>query len=290
MKKSLMVIISLIVALGVVLGGCSSQSASSDKKVASVTNIKGIGKVKKNEELYNSLPSRIKKSKVIVNGIDDSYPPMDFRDDNNNLTGFDIDIDRALSAKLGVQIKNVPTDWSGIIPSLQAKKLDMILSAMGITDDRAKAVSFSEPYFMGGMTIITNKKDQKNNSIKNGKDLKGKVVGVQLGAQAIVDYVEKIPGIKAVKKYDKTTEGLQDLANGRIDAYVDDFQVGSYYMTKVPGQYTKHDLNMDEPYGIAFRKDDTKLQESVQKAFDELKKEGTLSEISKKWFNDDIYK
>lgn len=289
MKKTMMIIASLVVVLGFVLGGCSSQNTSSATS-SSVTNIAGIGKVTKNKALYNSLPARIKKANEIINGIDDSYPPMDFRDDNNNLTGFDIDIDQALSAKLGVQIKNVPTDWSGIIPSLQAKKLDMILSAMGMTNDRAKAVSFSKPYFMGGMTIITNKGATKNATIQTASDLKGKVVGVQLGAQAIVDFVSKIPGIKEVRKYDKTTEGLQDLANKRLDAYVDDFEVGSYYMTKVPGQYTKHDLNMNEPYGIAFRKGDTQLQSAVQKAFDELKKDGTLGKISNKWFKYDIYK
>lgn len=289
MKKTMMIIASLVVVLGFVLGGCSSQNTSSATS-SSVTNIAGIGKVTKNKALYNSLPARIKKANEIVNGIDDSYPPMDFRDDNNNLTGFDIDIDQALSAKLGVQIKNIPTDWSGIIPSLQAKKLDMILSAMGMTSDRAKAVSFSKPYFMGGMTIITNKGDTKNATIQTANDLKGKVVGVQLGGQAIVDFVSKIPGIKEVRKYDKTTEGLQDLANKRLDAYVDDFEVGSYYMTKVPGQYTKHDLNMNEPYGIAFRKGDTQLQSAVQKAFNELKKDGTLGKISKKWFKYDIYK
>jgi polar amino acid transport system substrate-binding protein len=288
MKKMLSLIITCIAALSIVLAGCSAQNGSTDQNGASDGNLKGIGTVKQNKEIYNSLPERIKKSKEIINGIDDSYPPMDFRDDNNNLVGFDIDIDRALSAKLGVQIKNVPTDWSGIIPSLQNKKLDMILSALGITKDREKSVSFSKPYFMGGMTVISNKKNK--HPIKNDKDLKGKVVGVQLGAQAIVDYAEKVPGIKDVKKYDKTTEGLQDLANGRIDAYIDDFQIASYYMTKVPGQYVKHELGVEEPYGIAFRKDDKKLQDSVQKAFDELKQEGVLSKISKKWFGEDIYK
>ncbi|MFT8930650.1 MAG: transporter substrate-binding domain-containing protein [Sporolactobacillus sp.] len=288
MKKSLLLVISLFVAFGFVLGGCgSSKSSTAGNKV---TVLKGIGKIKKNAKLYHSLPSRIKKANVIMNGIDDSYPPMDFRDDNNNLTGFDIDIDKALSAKLGVTIKNVPTDWNGVIPSLQSKKFDMILSAMGITKERAKSVSFSKPYFLGGMTIIVNKADKQSSGIKSGKDLKGKAVGVELGSQAVIDYVDSIKGVKSVKKYDSATEALQDLANKRINAYVDDFEVANYYMQKVPGKYAKVILNIKEPYGIAFRKNDSQLQNAVQKAFDELKEEGVLSKISEKWFKYDIYK
>ncbi|MGG3772604.1 transporter substrate-binding domain-containing protein [Heyndrickxia faecalis] len=289
MKKILLIVLPLIF-ISLALTGCSSNSTSADNKVPSKTKIEGIGTITKDKSLYKSLPSRIKESNEIVNGIDDSYPPMVFRDDNNNLVGFDIDIGRALEAKLGVKIKNVPTDWSGIIPSLQAKKFDMVLSAMGITDERKKEVSFSKPYFIGGVTIISNKDDRNMKSVKDGSDLKGKIVGVQLGSQAIIDYIEKIRGIKKIKKYDKTTEALQDLTNNRIDAVVDDFQVGSYYIQKVPGKYQKVDQSIDEPYGIAFRKNDKQLQKTVQKAIDELKKDGTLSKISKKWFETDIYK
>ncbi|KRM92090.1 substrate-binding periplasmic protein [Liquorilactobacillus cacaonum] len=288
MKKGKLIFTTLMFFLvSVILVGCSSKSSNKENSTVSIAK---VGKVKEDKSLYKLLPSRIKKSGEIKNGIDDAYPPMDFKNSNGKLTGFDIDVDKALAAKLGVKINNIPTDWDGIIPSLQSKKFDMVLSAMGITAERAKAVSFSKPYFNGGMTIIVNKKVTNVKKIKSLSDLKGKTVGVQAGAQAIVDRVDAIKGVKQVKKYDSATLALQDLANKRIAAYVDDFEVANYYMQKVPGTYSKVVLNIKEPYGIAFRKNDKQLQKAVQKAMDSLKKDGTLTKISKKWFDYDVYK
>lgn len=284
-RKILILLFSMIFVVAS-LTACGSNSKNNDSTVS----ISKVGKVKENKKIYKLLPKRIKKAGEIKNGIDDAYPPMDFKNSDGELTGFDIDVDKALAARLGVKIKNTPTDWDGIIPSLQSKKFDMILSAMGITKERAKSVSFSKPYFNGGMTIILNKKMGNIKNVKSLNDLSGKKVGVQAGAQAIVDRVEKIKGVAEVKKYDSATLALQDLANKRIYAYVDDFEVANYYMQKVPGTYSKKVLNIKEPYGIAFRKDDKELQNAVQKAMDSLKKDGTLSKISNKWFKYDVYK
>ncbi|WP_311406801.1 ABC transporter substrate-binding protein [Liquorilactobacillus uvarum] len=286
-KKTMFLLAVMFLLVGGTLAGCGAKSSTKKSQAVSISK---IGKVKEDKKLHTQLPTRIKKAGEIKNGIDDAYPPMDFKDSNGNLTGFDIDVGKALGAKLGVKVNNVPTDWDGVIPSLQSKKFDMILSAMGITAERAKSVSFSKPYFNGGMTIITNKKVAASKNIKKLSNLKGKTVGVQAGAQAIVDKVENVKGVKQIKKYDSATLALQDLANKRIDAYVDDFQVANYYMQKVEGTYSKSILNVKEPYGIAFRKDDGELQSAVQKALDSLKKDGTLSKISKKWFDYDVYK
>lgn len=286
-KGKLFLVVSMFFLVSMTLVACGSNASTSKSKTVSISK---VGKVKEDKKLSALLPSRIKKSGEIKNGIDDAYPPMDFKNSNGQLTGFDIDLDKAIAAKLGVKINNIPTDWDGIIPSLQSKKFDMVLSAMGITKERAKEVSFSKPYFNGGMTIIVNKKVTNIKKIKNLSDLKGKTVGVQAGAQAIVDEVDGIKGMKQVKKYDSATLALQDLANKRIDAYVDDFEVANYYMQKVPGTYSKVVLNIKEPYGIAFRKNDSKLQKAVQKAVDSLKKDGTLTKISEKWFDYDVYK
>ncbi|KRL35344.1 transporter substrate-binding domain-containing protein [Liquorilactobacillus uvarum] len=286
-KKTMFLLAVMFLLVGGTLEGCGTKSSTKKSQAVSISK---IGKIKEDKKLHTQLPTRIKKAGEIKNGIDDAYPPMDFKDSNGNLTGFDIDVGKALGAKLGVKVNNVPTDWDGVIPSLQSKKFDMILSAMGITAERAKSVSFSKPYFNGGMTIITNKKVAASKNIKKLSNLKGKTVGVQAGAQAIVDKVENVKGVKNIKKYDSATLALQDLANKRIDAYVDDFQVANYYMQKVEGTYSKSILNVKEPYGIAFRKDDGELQSAVQKALDSLKKDGTLSKISKKWFDYDVYK
>ncbi|MBC8060449.1 MAG: basic amino acid ABC transporter substrate-binding protein [Clostridiaceae bacterium] len=227
----------------------------------------------------------MKTAKVISIGVDDQYPPMEYRDDKNALIGFDVDLGNAIGKKLGVEIKWVPTAWSGITPSLQSKKFDMILSSMSINEERKKVVNFSDPYIQGGPVIVVKTGDT---TIKTVDDLKDKVVGVQTGSTG-ADAAEGIKGIKEVKKYDLITQALQDLAAGRVTAVVADDQVGRYYIALDPSKYALASKMSDEPFGIAFRKKDTELRDAVQKAFNELKADGTLSTISQKWFKTDYY-
>jgi polar amino acid transport system substrate-binding protein len=219
-------------------------------------------------------------------GLDDSYPPMEYRDDKNALVGFDINFGTAIGKKLGVDIQWVPTAWDGIIPSLQSSKFDMILSSLSVTDERKKTIGFSEPYITGGPVIITLK---GNDSVKTGNDMVGKVIGCQLGSTG-EEAAKAITGIKELKKYDKITEALQDLAAKRTEAVVADDQVGRYYIGLDPNKFMIAGKMNDEPFGIGFRKDDTALISAVQKAIDELKADGTLSQISLKWFKTDYYK
>ncbi|OFI01565.1 cystine-binding periplasmic protein precursor [Clostridium acetireducens DSM 10703] len=234
----------------------------------------------------NSL-ERVKKSGKLTMGLDDSYPPMEFRDSQNNLVGFDIDLGKEIAKKLGVKPEFTITDFNGIILSLKSSKFDMILSTLSMTEKRQKEVLFTEPYIVGGQIIAVKK---GNTSITKAEDLKGKLVGYQLGSTS-ENAARKIEGIKNLKSYDKVTEAFHDLSLGRIEAIIVDGQVGGYYMKKDGGDYTilKEKLTK-EPVGIGFKKEDKELRDAVQKAIDELKKEGTLSKLSIKWFGYDIYK
>lgn len=283
MKKILYVTLALTLSASL-FTGCSSSSSSSDSS-ASSSNTNIVESVKKSDTLSNSLPDSIKTAKAIQIGVDDSYPPMEYRDSKNDLIGFDKDLGDAIGKKLGIEIKWVPTAWDGIIPSLQSKKFDMILSSMSINDERKKEVNFSDAYIVGGPVIVVTNKEK---SIKSEADLKGKIVGVQTGSTG-ADAAEANKDIKKVEKYDKITQALQDLAAGRVAAVVADDQVGRYYVGLDSKKYSVASKMNDEPFGIAFRKADTGLQDSVQKAFNELKSEGTLSKISKKWFKTDYY-
>lgn len=269
-KKPLLIIMLLIVAVlsSFLVSGCgasnSSQSSSQD----------------------NSL-KRVKQAGKMVIGVDDTYPPMEFRDDKNNLVGFDVDLANAVAKKIGVKVEWVPTAWDGIFLALQAKKFDLIHSSVSITADREKTYIFTKPYIYGGNTIFL-KKD--NTTIKSADDLKGKVVGCQVGTTA-QDVLAKITGIKEVKKYNGMTEAFMELQNGRVEAVVSDPQVGGYYMQKDPGKYKKIENMLNkEPLGIIFRKNDKALRDAYQKALDELKADGTMSKLSLKWFGYDAYK
>lgn len=263
MKKIIVAILAIFMILGFM--GCSSQKESKQ---------------------LNSL-EKIKKSGVLTMGLDDSFPPMEFRDDNNNLQGFDIDLGNEIAKKLGVKAEFVTTDFNGIILALTTGKFDIILSTLSITDERKQTIDFSEPYIMEGIIVA---KKGSNSEINSLEDLKGKTIACQLGTTS-ESAAQKIKGIKELKKYDKMTEAFHDLSIGRIDAVVVDELVGRYYMSKKNGEYEvlKGKLN-DEPVGIGFKKEDVELKEAVQKAVDELKKDGTLSKLSIKWFGEDIYK
>lgn len=286
MKKIISILLSLSF-ITVLMAGCGSSSGTAASAgSASSNNTDILASVSKKDSLAALLPDRVKSAGKITIGLDDSYPPMEYRDEQNKLVGFDIDLGNAIGKKLGVTIDWLPTAWDGILPSLQSKKFDMILSSLSITDERKKSIGFSEPYIQGGPIIITKK---GNTSIKSDTDLNGKVVGVQLGSTG-EDAAKAITGIKELKKYDKITEALQDLAAGRTEAVVADDQVGRYYVGLAADQYVVAAKMHDEPFGIGFRKEDQPLNDAVQKAINDLKADGTLSKISMKWFKTDYYK
>ncbi|EYE88445.1 amino acid ABC transporter substrate-binding protein [Fervidicella metallireducens AeB] len=263
MKKIFVTFLVTVIVLGFI--GCSSPKESNQ---------------------LNSL-EKIKKSGILTMGLDDSFPPMEFRDDNNNLQGFDIDLGNEIAKKLGVKAEFITTDFNGIILALTTGKFDMVLSTLSITDERKQTIDFSEPYIMEGIIVAIK---GGNSTINNLEDLKGKIIACQMGSTS-ESAGQKISGIKELKKYDKITEAFHDLSIGRIDAVVVDELVGRYYMSKKSGEYEvlKDKLN-DEPVGIGFKKEDVELKEAVQKAIEELKKDGTLSKLSIKWFGVDIYK
>jgi polar amino acid transport system substrate-binding protein len=284
MKKILLLTLTAIVAASVMTGCGKKTTTTTNTNGASVEDV--LASVKKNDTLASALPEKTKTAGKISFGVDDAYPPMEYRDEKNALVGFDIDFGNAIAKKLGIKSEWVPTVWDGILPSLSAKKFDAILSSLSITDKRKLEIGFSEPYIMGGPIIIT-KKD--NTSIKTADDLKGKIVAVQLGSTGD-NAVSEISGTKEVKKYDKIPQALLDLTSGRVEAVVADDQVGRYYVGLDASKYLVAGKLNDEPFGIGFRKEDKDLTDVVQKAIDDLKADGTLSKISLKWFKTDIYK
>ncbi|MDD3224279.1 MAG: ABC transporter substrate-binding protein [Clostridium sp.] len=263
MKKSLMLSLILILCIGL-LAGCGSSATSKS----------GDGSLK-----------RVKDAGVITVGLDDTYPPMEFTQ-NGKIIGFDIDIANAVGKKLGVKVKIQPTSWDGIFLALNSKKFDVIQSAVSMTADRKKTMIFTKPYIYGGNAIFVKAND---NTIKNQDSLKGKVVGIQVGTTA-QDALNKVSGIKEVKKYNSETDAFMDLKDGRISAVVSDPQVGDYYIADKKSEFKKiKSMLTQEPIAVAFRKNDVELKDAYDKAMDELKKDGTLGNLSKKWFGYNIY-
>jgi polar amino acid transport system substrate-binding protein len=279
MKKIFLLTLTTIVAASIFTGcGAKSVSNSAAEDVVAV--------VKKSDSIASALPEKVKSAGKISFGVDDAYPPMEFRDSKNALVGFDIDLGTAISKKLGLKVEWIPTAWDGILPALETEKFDAILSSLSITEKRKLTIDFSEAYIAGGPIIIT--KDSAS-ALKTAEDLKGKVVAVQLGSTGDAAASE-IEGVKEVKRYDKIPQALLDLTAGRVDAVVADDQVGRYYVGLDASKYFVAGKLIEEPFGLGFKKSNKELRDAVQKAIDELKAEGTLSKISLKWFKEDYYK
>ena len=228
--------------------------------------------------------------KSIVIGLDDHFAPMGFRDEKNEIVGFDIDLAREAAKRLGLSVTFKPIDWSAKEAELKGKRIDVLWNGLTITDERKANILFTKPYLENRQIIIVVDKSP----IRGKGDLKGKVVGVQDGSSA-VDAVGKdestAKAIKELKKFSDNVTALMDLSAGRLDAIVVDKVVGRYYASKRPGEYRVLDENFGtEDYGVGTLKDDAELMSRIDKALADMKMDGSAAAISVKWFGKDIIK
>lgn len=225
-------------------------------------------------------------STVLRVALDDAYPPMEFRDENNQLVGFDVDLAKALGEKLGMEVEFVSTSFDGIFQGLKSNKYDVIISAVSMTPERVEEFEFTTPYLANGQVIVVKKGDT---SITTSEDLAGKIVGVQISTtadEAAQKHLEKIKF--ELKQYDDIIQTFSAMEAGRLDAIVVDAAVAIDYIGKAPTKFEISSAQLtNEPISICLKKGNTELRDQLQKALDELKSEGTLKEISVKWLLDD---
>lgn len=229
---------------------------------------------------------RVQNAGKLVIGLDDAFPPMGFRDDTGKLIGFDIDAAEEVGKRLDIEIVWQPTEWKGVINSLYAKKFDCIWNGMTITPERQEKVAFSKPYIMDGQIATVRMDDQEFESFE---DLGGKIVGVQAGSPAL-EAAKKLPNAAAeIREYDTNPEAFLDLEAGRLDSVVVDNVTGRYYMASRPGKFRAlPGYITKEAFGVAFRMEDAALRAKVQQTIDEMIEDGTMGEISRKWFGEDV--
>lgn len=233
------------------------------------------------------------ESKKIVVGLDDSFPPMGFKDEKNEIVGFDIDLAKEVAKRLGREVEFKAIDWNSKEAELKSGRVDILWNGLDITDKRKENMLFSEPY-MDNRQIVFVAKNGKV-AVAGEADLAGKTIGTQSGGTT-EEYFENKPELKAsmkeVKYYPDYINAFMDLENGRLDAVVGDEIIGRYYISKHPDEIQAIDtvIGTVSQFGIAFRKDDQNLRDEVQKVFDEMKADGTVAKISEKWFAKDITK
>lgn len=227
---------------------------------------------------------KIKNSGKLVMATSADYPPYEFHDisgGKDEITGFDIDIAKAIAKELGVELEIKDMAFDGILPALLAKKVDIAIAAFTITEERKKSVNFSDPYLDGGQQIVT----YKGSGIKGKDDLKGKTIGVQLSTTGEAE-AKKIEGAK-LKQFDRVDAVMLDLMNKRVDAAIVGSVVADAYLKLNPDKFEKAgDKLNSEQNGIPIRKEDTKLLEVVNKVLKDLKDSGEYDKLVQKWFVD----
>ncbi|MFC4800075.1 amino acid ABC transporter substrate-binding protein [Neobacillus sp. GCM10023253] len=234
----------------------------------------------------NSAEKTDKGDDTLVIGIDDKFAPMGFRDEKNEIVGFDIDYAKAAAEKMGQKVKFQPIDWKTKESELSSGRIDLIWNGYTITDERKKKVLFTKPYLKNAQVVVT-KADSK---ISKLADLEGKVVGLQSLSSAS-DALDANPikdKIKTVTEFKDNVLALNDLKSGRLDAVVIDEVVIKYYMSKEKESFKILDESLaPEEYGVGVKKGNDKLLEKLQKALDAMNEDGTAAKISEKWFGED---
>jgi cystine transport system substrate-binding protein len=217
--------------------------------------------------------------------MEGTYPPFNYKDQKTGqMTGYDVEVARLLAARMGLKPEFVSTEWSAILAGLNAGKYDVIISQVGITPQREQSFDFSEPYTYSSPQIVVRSNESAN--YKSLADLKGKKVGVGQGT-VFEQQLKTVPGID-IKSYPATPETLQDLAFGRIDAAVNDSLMVPFLLktSRLPIRAGAR-VGIVSRMGIPFVKGNPKFKAALNKAIDDAKADGSLKQISMKWFGTD---
>jgi lysine-arginine-ornithine-binding protein len=220
-------------------------------------------------------------------GTEGAYPPFNQIDSNGNVIGFDIDIAKALCAKMQAECTIVTQDWDGIIPGLLAKKYDAIVASMSITEERKKAVAFTDPYYSNSLRYVA-KKDSKIDP----SNLKGKTIGAQRATVSGSYLEDHLKDVVNIKLYDTQENAYLDLGAGRVDAVLADMLVNYDWLKSDQGQgfeFKGKAIDVNDKIGIALRKDDAELTKKFNEAIAAIRADGTYDKINAKYFPFSIY-
>lgn len=232
-----------------------------------------------------------KSDRKIIVGVDEDYAPISFRNKNGEIVGFDVDLAKQTAKLMGVEFEFKAINWNDKEAELNAGNIDMIWSGMDITPERKEIMLFSKPYMTNCQILLVRKGNPLN--IQSIDDLAGKVVGTQDGTTAEF-YIDKFDDLKksfaGFNLYPSFKVGLAALYKKEIDVLIIDDIAGHYGMAREPDNFDTLSIILGDitEFGIGFRKDDTKLRDEVQKAFDELIENGTAQKISLKWLDADL--
>lgn len=239
-----------------------------------------------------AVPSATEKDEVIV-GLDDTFVPMGFRDDNGDLTGFDVELATKVFETADKKVKFQPIDWSMKETELSNGTIDMIWNGYSITPEREKKVLFTNTYMKNLQVLVT----AKDSGITDFAGMKDKKLGAQEGSSGYTTFNDQPEVLKELVDgqdatlYASFNEAFIDLENGRIDGLLIDRVYAEYYLAKADKleDYNVIDSPFEvEDFAVGVRKDDQALADLINETLVKLQADGSFAEISIKWFGEDV--
>jgi len=220
----------------------------------------------------------IKDQKPLIIGTDPTDPPMEYKNKQGGLVGYDIDLAYRLGNELGRKVEIRSTLWDNIFNDLLDKKIDIIISSVTITDERKQKYAFSDPYINAGQVIIS----PKDSPIKGVEDLRGKRIIVARDTTNESEAI-KYTAPDLIIRYDSLIEATQILANGKADAMISDLVLAQRLIKPYKNLIISSDPFTNEYYGIVVRKEDTELRNNINHALAALRVQGYLTDLKQKW-------
>ena len=232
-----------------------------------------------------------KESKdTLVVGLDDTFAPMGFRDAKGKLVGFDIDMAKAVGKKLNMKVDFKAIDWDSKEMELKSGSIDCVWNGMSVTPERKEKMALSAKYLDNKIVVMA--LNSSDVDVKDSSELANLKIGTQVDSSALA-MIKADKNYKSfadnVSEYDTYDDAIMDLRAGRVDVIVVDQVLGEYANKNLDGIMKKCEFSFgNDYYVIGFEKSNTKMRDKVNKALKELIDDGTASEISKKWFGEDI--
>lgn len=228
------------------------------------------------------------RENTLVVGLDDSFPPMGFRDENNEIVGFDIDLAKAVAEELGMEVKFQPISWASKEQELNSGNIDCIWNGFAYNEERAKTMTLTDPYIKGENYFIL----KNGTKVTSQEELKGKKIGVQTGSIQAQD-LEKSEFGKTIEiiEYGENLTAFMDLETEGIDALFCSNIIGNYLITSKGKDYEtipSENITVSSGSVVAFKQGNVELKKKIQNALVKLNEDGKLDEVSNKWFGKDM--
>lgn len=268
----------LALTLTAALAGCgssASSAATSTDTAASTAETSGENELEK-----------VKAAGKLVIGVEGTYPPFTYHDDNGELTGLDIELGKALADKLGVEVEFQEAAWDSLLIGIDTERFDTVINSVSITDERAEKYDFSDPYYYEARRVVVRADDD---SIHGPEDLNGKKIATNTTNAFIPWYEEQ--GVEVVG-VDTSGEAIDLLLSGRVDFVGINVPVLNAYLQEHPDAADKVKEafvipNSEDVIAIPVRKGEPEFLDAINAALAELREEGTLKEISEKYLGGD---